>query len=170
MVNSQLEILEQGRLYLNSISTAAYNEVFPDHFISSPGAHIRHVLDHYQAIMIGVQNNVINYDLRSRGGEIEQNPGLANEKTMQIMQWLKRLTPADFERSIHLMTAISVHESKVETIPTSLARELLFASSHAVHHYAMVAQIAKHQKVTLPQRFGIAPATATYLRQLSTGT
>ena len=63
-----------------------------------------------------------------------------------------------------LSTEVSVHEQKVQSVPTSLARELVFTGSHAVHHYAMIAQIAQQQKMALPSSFGIAPATATHLR------
>ena len=166
MVNSQLEILQQGRSYLNTISESAYNEILPNHFISSAGTHIRHALDHYQAIMTGLEGKVINYDHRTRGGDIEKSPDLANKKIAQIIQWLEGLTLTDFERDLALSTELSVYDAKVATIPTTLARELIFASSHAVHHYAMVAQIAKHQDIRLPPLFGIAPATATHLRQL----
>jgi hypothetical protein len=64
-----------------------------------------------------------------------------------------------------LSTEVSVHEQKVESVPTSLARELVFVGSHAVHHYAMIAQISHHPGKALPSSFGIAPATATYLRK-----
>ncbi|MEH6452764.1 MAG: hypothetical protein V7782_06940 [Psychromonas sp.] len=41
---------------------------------------------------------------------------------------------------------------------------MVFISSHAIHHYAMIAQIAKAQQQTIPEYFGVAPATASFMR------
>jgi hypothetical protein len=60
-----------------------------------------------------------------------------------------------------------VTNQNVQSVQTSIARELVFAGSHAVHHYAVIAQISFAQTKALPQTFGLAPATATYMRENS---
>ncbi|NQY88070.1 MAG: hypothetical protein HRT51_10045 [Colwellia sp.] len=170
MLTSQLEIIKQGQDYLNSLlnnnNKTNYREVFSPLFISSAGAHMRHIIDHYLALIAGLPLGKVDYDVRHRHSKVEQEPQLALDKLVQISYWLNSLTRTDLTRTLTLSTEISVHEQKVQSVPTSLARELIFAGSHAVHHYAMIAQIAQQQEMVLPSSFGVAPATATYLREL----
>lgn len=169
MLTSQLEIIQQGQDYLNLLSTKenvdSYREVISPLFISSAGAHMRHIIDHYLALISGLSQGFIDYDVRHRGDKLELEPQLALEKLTQIAHWLQSLATTDLNRALVLSTEVSVYEKKTQTVPTSLARELVFVGSHAVHHYAMIAQIAMQQKIDLPANFGIAPATATYFRK-----
>ena len=169
MLTSQLEIIKQGQDYLNALissnNKAHYRKVFAPLFISSAGAHMRHIIDHYLALISGLPLGKVDYDVRHRNSNVELEPELALKKLAQISNWIKSLENTDLTRVLVLSTEISVHEQIVESVPTSLARELVFAGSHAVHHYAMITQIAQQQEMVLPNSFGIAPATATYLRK-----
>jgi hypothetical protein len=49
-------------------------------------------------------------------------------------------------------------------VPTTLGRELLFLSSHTVHHFALVAQYCRAAGVEPEQDFGKAPATRAFER------
>ena len=164
MINSQLEVLTQAKDYLNTVSSHHYNEVNKPNFISSAGAHVRHIIDHYQAIMLGLENEYVDYDKRQRHSDIETTPNIALAKIVEISQWLISLRAEQLNKLVTLSTEVSISNCQVATVKTTIARELVFAASHAVHHYAMIAQIALLQQQALPQHFGIAPATATYLR------
>lgn len=169
MLTSQLEIIQQGQDYLSSLWAKKvvdnYREVITPFFISSAGVHMRHIIDHYLALISGLNQGLIDYDVRHRGDRLELEPELAQAKLVQIAHWLQSLATTDLNRALVLSTEVSVFETKIQSMPTSLARELIFAGSHAVHHYAMIAQIAQQQKMELPANFGIAPATATHLRK-----
>ena len=45
---------------------------------------------------------------------------------------------------------------------STVERELLFASSHAIHHVALVLRIAEKYGAHLPGELGVAFSTATY--------
>ena len=164
MINSQLEVLTQAKDYLNTVSVQRYNEIITPNFISSAGAHVRHIIDHYQAIKLGIENQFIDYDKRKRHSDIETSPSIALAKIADIIDWLGELSPTKLDTIVTLSTEVSISNCQVATVKTTLGRELVFAASHAVHHYAMIAQIALLQQQTLPKGFGIAPATASYLR------
>lgn len=170
MLNSQLEILAQAREYLEHVSKNDYTDIVTPNFISSAGAHIRHILDHYLSIINGLENNLVDYDVRHRGNAIEHDPSEALKQLDDITEWISQLSPTTLNKNITLSTEISVSSKVIEKIPTSVARELIFAGSHAVHHYATIAQIsfaqhASRSKLPCPPAFGIAPATATFIRQ-----
>jgi len=84
MLNSQLEILAQGHAYLEGVTKEDYSQVITPNFISSAGAHMRHIIDHYQSLMTGFSTQKIDYDCRLRGGDIENSPTAAIKKIAEI--------------------------------------------------------------------------------------
>lgn len=165
MLASQLEIIEQALSYLESVSEEDYTAIMSPNFISSAGSHMRHIIDHYQAIIIGINNDLIDYDVRERGSNIESSPVLAMNKLNEIGKWIRTLSENQLNTDILVVNEVSVSNKKVQQVKSSVARELMFASSHAIHHYAMIAQICFAQNILLPKSFGIAPSTATFLRK-----
>lgn len=165
MIASQLEIIEQGISYLESVTKDDYIAIISPNFISSAGSHMRHIIDHYQAIISDLDCKLIDYDVRERGSDFELSPRLAINKLNDIADWLNTLNEEKLNKLTMLATEVSVSNKNIQQVQTSVARELVFAGSHAVHHYAMIAQISFAQKNSQPQSFGLAPATATFLRQ-----
>lgn len=165
MLTSQLGVLTQGKNYLKNVSEADYNEIVAPNFISSAGSHIRHIIDHYLSVIAGLESGIIDYDNRSRGGSLESDPQAAINKIDEIVNWIKDISDEMLNAKLKLSTEISVTDTTVQKVPTSLARELIFVGSHAVHHYAMINQISLAQEKNLDPSFGIAPATATFMRK-----
>lgn len=168
MIASQLEVIAQATSYLESVSKKDYTAIESPRFISSAGAHMRHIIDHYQAVISGFEAGLIDYDVRERGGDFETSPDLAIKKLTEISTWVKQLSESELSQVITLATEVSVSNKNIQKVQTTVARELVFAGSHAVHHYAMIAQISFTQEVAQPREFGLAPATATFLRQENT--
>lgn len=163
MISSQLEIIEQGKQYLHSISDLQYREIVKPHFTSTPGAHVRHILDHYYALM-KQQTGVINYNIRQRFSSLEKSRFDALQAFEKIADWLGTLTTEDLQSKVSVITEISVSEQENFTTESTLERELIFVSSHAVHHYAILKIMASLQGIALDAGLGLAPATATFER------
>ena len=109
MIESQLIILQQANTYLASVSEQQYTQVISPTFMSSAGAHMRHILDHYYSVINGFPEGLIDYDKRSRGGVIESCPKAAQKSNIwfnldgdsknALFQWLKAfvLSPAIYK-------------------------------------------------------------------------
>jgi len=164
MRNSQLEILAQAQQYLQSVTKADYIEILAPNFMSSAGSHIRHIIDHYSSIIAGIDLNLIDYDVRTRGSQIEEYPEAASVKIEEISHWISQLSDEQLYKTVCLSTEVSIINKNVQRVQTSIARELVFSGSHAVHHFAMITQISIAQQKPLPNTFGLAPATVTYIR------
>lgn len=164
MIKSQLIILQQTSQYLSSVTQSQYSQVLSPAFMSSAGAHIRHILDHYYSVINGLPKRMIDYDKRSRGGIIERCPKAALQSIKEIRTFLMALTAEQLQQKIKLSTEISIKDKQVLIVDTTLAREIIFVGSHAVHHLATVKHIAQSQKITIDSALGVAPATATFLR------
>ncbi|MEH6452765.1 MAG: hypothetical protein V7782_06945 [Psychromonas sp.] len=113
MIRSQLTVLEQAQTYLKSANSVQYTNIIKPHFMSSAGAHMRHILDHYQSIIIGLVNGIINYDRRNRGGDIELSPDAAFIKIEHIKMFLLSLSAEQMNQAMKLSTEISTSERKV---------------------------------------------------------
>ncbi|PKG40631.1 hypothetical protein [Psychromonas sp. Urea-02u-13] len=164
MIKSQINILAQAKVYLQTVTPLLYSQIVSPLFISSAGAHIRHILDHYLAIIDGLKVGCIDYDKRSRGGVVESETSAALSLISEIESFLNSLSPQQLQQTIKLSTEVCVVKKQIEVVETTLARELIFVGAHAIHHFAMIQQISKAQQISTPDKFGIAPATATFLR------
>ncbi|GMR18768.1 MAG: hypothetical protein BMS9Abin33_1209 [Gammaproteobacteria bacterium] len=164
LIQGSMDILGQGENLLGSISDKEYCNIIRPWFISSIGEHTRHLLDHYLAIRNGVASGCIDYDIRSRGSEIQTDKQAALELIKSIKQWLPLLSQDDLNTTLQCRTEVAVKQTLCSSAGTTLARELIFAASHAVHHYAVMAIAAQMQQVEVERGFGLAPATATFLR------
>ncbi|MCY7294643.1 DinB family protein [Alteromonas sp. a30] len=167
VISSQLEILGQGKQFLLSCSNAAYNHITAPHFTSSPGKHMRHVLDHYLAIMNSNDTGLIDYDKRNRDTSIESELDSALSLLESIENWLSALTSEELLRTLDVKSEISVSETQVLTCPSNVARELMFVGSHAVHHFSLISAMMSLTGTQLDNDFGVAPATLSHQREVA---
>ena len=161
---SQLEVVGQAKACLNSLTPEQYRQVLTPHFSASVGQHMRHILDHYLAIMKGEETGVIDYDQRSRGSDLELQPDAALACWDDVTTWLAAACQQADSQAVNIQTEISIKRQSVTCCQSTLARELVFAASHAIHHFSLISVITSLQGITLDAELGIAPATASHLR------
>ncbi len=151
-------VLEQGLALLEQLTESQYSCKVPLVFNASIGAHYRHCLDHFKTLREQAHTGVINYDIRQRGTSVEYDRMAAFGLTQSLMESLDTL-PLLTEK-IRVCGKSSYEEAGTEEAFSTVGRELLYAVSHAIHHYALIKVIAGMQGVQLPAHFGIAPSTA----------
>ncbi len=160
LIHANHALLEQAATLINELDEADY--VLPMHAYGSGsiGQHLRHVLDHYHALS-SCEHGVIDYDQRRRDNPVETSKALA---LAEIQRTLHRL-PLLVDQPIRVRSEVSPHAQHVEETNSSIKRELLFVTSHAVHHFALIAMLLRLQGMAVPMDFGVAPATLTHQRQ-----
>lgn len=164
MLSSQLEIVQQAKDFLQQISKDDYCAVMGPHLTGSVGAHLRHVIDHYQALYTGYVCGLVDYNQRNRSSEVEHCPQKALQALTQIELWLTELCAEDTKLPVDVISEASISTTINVTSASTLARELLFVSSHAIHHFSLMAVIRSLQQKTVDPAFGVAPATASFRR------
>lgn len=135
---------------------------------SSLGQHLRHTLEHVEALLEGLSDHDINYDARKRDEQIEREPKVAAQHCHNIRKALQiagETTPDDYMLSIR---ASSSCDDRVESQASTFGRELQFLVSHTVHHFAIMAGICHELGIHTPDNFGIAPSTQKHRKQLAT--
>jgi hypothetical protein len=168
-LDDNLFVLQQGAQLLSQIEDSHYVTIPTGFGRSSIGAHIRHCLDVYQALVQGVETGRVDYDARQRDLRIEQERLFAVSRmekiSSQLVTWNSRF--------VGVLPILARQDSPFPAedprawSSSSLSRELQATLSHTIHHYALVAVGLRLQGIAVPADFGVAPATLAYWKQLA---
>jgi hypothetical protein len=164
-LEGQLETVQQAKEFLLDLTAENYQVVIKPHFISSAGTHMRHILDHYLALQDGLNQGLVNYNKRNRFSSVEICPQTALLEWQKIEKWLEEVSQLDADMPLTVACETSINKTQNTQTQSTLARELVFVSSHAIHHFSLLAVINSLLGNKDEVNFGIAPSTATYIRQ-----
>ena len=158
MVKVSQNILSQLSEVLSKLTTEHYTmplEIFSGASISQ---HTRHLLEFYMCLISNSQADVINYDLRKRDTNLEQNLEFCLSKIDQIKCDLNDLT------SNRELVLEGVQGGVNVSVKTTFNREILYAVEHAVHHMAIIKMgiLLNYPQVKIPENFGVAESTIRY--------
>lgn len=136
----------------------------------TPGKHVRHILDHVGAlcaVAIASQPVPIDYDQRDRDQQLEVDPASALAQLQT-----HREVMADWVRAAQAGGSASIlvrHDTGqyTEDHASSLSRELIYVTEHAIHHMALISLLMAVQGKQLPKDFGVNPSTLRYQAQVS---
>jgi uncharacterized damage-inducible protein DinB len=152
-------IIQQMIELLDKLDDQAYSQPLALFNGSSIGQHFRHIVDFYGCILAGTPEGRIDYAQRERDARVETETAYAAAVLRQFTTRLNYLTE---EESIEIIADFSaeLNESR-PVIHTTIARELMYAYDHAVHHLAMIKMGLKvaQPAVDVDSSLGVAPST-----------
>jgi uncharacterized damage-inducible protein DinB len=131
---------------------------------SNIGGHVRHSLDHVDALLATVERGELDYDQRRRGTDVETSRAAALAVIARQEQALLAFPPFSERRRLRLTMIVSSAQSPA-VVETTVGRELGFVLSHTIHHNALIAVMTKALGVAAPERFGYAPSTLAHLEK-----
>ncbi len=133
---------------------------------SSIGQHTRHILEFYTCLLQNVITGVVNYDLRERNLDLENNRQIATNKIDNLCRALSQKMPnspivleADFDTDCDGFMAID----------SSFYRELAYCLEHSIHHQALlkIGIASLNLGHIIDADFGIAPSTIRHKKSSS---
>lgn len=157
IVAANVSALAEGIKLLESITPAIYTQSQQPLFQSTIGAHFRHFLEHYECLFEQLPVRAICYDQRRRYQRLEIDFEYACEFIQLLRTRVEEIELTAFALDLQFMS-----DQNREAVPTTLARELLFLESHTMHHYAMIAAMARASGITTDGNFGVAIATRNF--------
>jgi uncharacterized damage-inducible protein DinB len=160
--NANVEVLNQLK-ELISLCESIYVKS-PDSQHAGIGQHVRHVLDHYRAFKLGVDDKCVDYNLRTRNSHEETDSLVAQHNIDELIIWLQSYSGDYLELTV--ISEISLREAKTESMNSNTERELLYLINHSIHHMAYASLLASSKGIELPRHIGLAPGTASYEREL----
>ncbi|TBR37713.1 DinB family protein [Marinomonas agarivorans] len=165
IIQGNLETLRQAKDVIHLMSNDIYCHTQAPHMQSSIGQHIRHLIDNYLALQQGTEIGHVDYNWRRRGAEVETNKDIALLELEQLINWLSRLSDTALTQNLTLLSEVCLSETQSDFATSTLHRELIFVASHSIHHLAIIGIGMRLQNLTVPDHVGLAPATASFLRQ-----
>jgi uncharacterized damage-inducible protein DinB len=166
LVQRNADFLGQALALLDSLPREAYAQRPPQFERGGVGAHLRHVLDHFDAFLDGVATGCIDYDARARDEATEQEIDVAKARLRATTARLKLLGPLDESPAVWVERELRVSmdlggrtAGREQSCSSSIGRELQYLVAHTVHHFALIAVALRSCGHQLPADFGVAPST-----------
>lgn len=135
-------------------------------FAEYVGPHLRHILEHYEALLAAVDNSdsLVNYDNRPRDRAAEQDAAIMSERYASIAgiiaHWDDEIILGRVR--IHLQGGLTGEFDFVTE--STVGREMMFLASHAIHHFALIQFYCLQHGISMEADFGKAPSTIAYER------
>ena len=124
-IGQLIELLENlpGRLYRQSFGQRKQHVI---------GKHVRHIIDHYSALLSATASPgaLLDYENRNRDLSLETDRRAGANRLSEILRTLRSRFSADhFDGLAMLHTS----DEQGQVVKTSVDRELVFLASHTIH-------------------------------------
>ncbi len=81
-----------------------------------------------------------------------------------LIQCFSGITSEELNSPCEVTYSVGYSGDGPERLETTLARELAYCVSHAVHHFAIIKLLCAHLSVPTSSELGVAPSTLNYRR------
>ena len=146
---------------LDQLTAGQYSAASANLSGSSIGQHTRHIIELYQCLLNGYEQQYVCYDDRKRDVRIETDLAFAKQSLLNIATSVER-------EDIQLQLAGVYDEEAQEQLQlsTNYYRELLYNYEHTIHHMALIRVGLKEAGATsIAENFGIASSTIRHREQ-----
>jgi hypothetical protein len=157
--NTNIAIVNQLIDLLNDLDSVVYRDSLRPLHYSTVGQHVRHIVEFYQCLLKGQENELVNYDARERNIQIEVD----KDFTIALLEDIKKhLGDLKTDYPLSLKTQFGADEAVC--VPSSFYRELTYLIEHTIHHLAII-KIGLNEmypEIKIPQNFGVAHSTIRF--------
>jgi len=156
-----IEACERCELVLDAVTSDLYAVGRNGH--RSIGAHLRHALEHVLCFVDGLPKGLIDYDSRDRDEALERDPEILRQKLREVSAALLEIPEQGLTHSVSVRQAASL-DTGPATLQSTVERELVFISSHMIHHLAVIVAYCREEDVQLPEETALAFSTSAFLK------
>ncbi|CAN5885129.1 hypothetical protein BH11PSE8_BH11PSE8_19030 [soil metagenome] len=128
------------------------------------GSHIRHVIEHYEALLSPAVPGIVDYDRRPRDRAVERSASLARSRLAALSERLNDAAGLDLDATVSIHGQVGLAGELGFVVTSTIGRELVFVASHAVHHFALLHAHCLQHGIPTGDNFGKAPATVAHER------
>ncbi len=165
LASASCALLSQLRGLCAQFSAAEYQQPIDLLSGASLGKHLRHIVEFYDCLLIGLKRTEVCYDDRVRDVRLENDPSFMALRLKALSDELCGLGPENL--SVLLRSELGAEGVATLTVPSTLERELLYVYEHTIHHMAIlkIGVLAQFPTVHLAQGFGVADSTLRHERR-----
>jgi uncharacterized damage-inducible protein DinB len=161
-----LEACRRCRILVDAVT--AQDESTSRDAYSAIGPHLRHCLDHFTCFLRGFDSGTVDYDARDRDERQERDPQHFVRELDAIVERLQAIESGATRRTLEVCQEVTP-DGRSRTVSSNAERELMFLSSHTIHHIAIMSLLAKGAGMTVPDDLGVAFSTASYMNRTAIG-
>ncbi len=157
-IEANIVQLTSGIQVIDSLPESCFSDHQAVLLGASIGEHWRHILEHLECLLRGIETRSVDYTSRRRDPRLELDIPFSLQRARELRAALTHL-------DLPPATALSVRHEPVaaeEAVVSSLGREFEFLFSHTAHHYAMIAIALLELGIERPPGFGLAESTRQY--------
>ena len=125
------------------------------------GPHLAHCLDHFRSLLTGLHTGRIDYEEREIDPGLQTDPDLFLAALIRITAELAGLEGISTTQAVEVIQAAAPKRPPASAGST-LERELLFLSSHTIHHLALVIEMATSRGIKVQFDLGVAFSPSAY--------
>jgi len=152
-----LHCIQQCEDLVNSLGTDDYANSYEGS--SSMGSHVRHILDRFQSLFVGLPDLSVDYHARKRDKAIESSADSARFAIALVFWRIRELDLVKLSgQSISVRETVYHRGGPIE-ISSTLERELMGLITHSIHYLAIISMLAKQCGHPMGSSFGKAPST-----------
>ena len=163
LLQFSIDVLDQALALVASVVASHEPPVDPD-YATPVGAHLRHIIEHYEALLCPAEPGSVDYDQRPRDRELEHQPAVARVRLKALQARLRQWPDAQLDALLQVRGLGGQAGDFDFAVSSSVGRELVFVASHAVHHYALLRAHCKQHGIPVSAQFGRAPGTVAHER------
>jgi uncharacterized damage-inducible protein DinB len=157
VLKSSIATLQKSINLLNALSDDTLSNTSIPPYYSCIGSHIRHILDFYDCILIGLPTNEVDLTSRKRDEKMHCDCNYASKNVSRVIKQMQALSLVDLHQTIEVYDDLGLGKTK---IPYTLGSLLAQANSHAIHHYAIINYMLDRLGVQVnDESFGYNPTT-----------
>ena len=146
MIDAIENNLLRGVKLLNAISDDQYSNKSVPPYFSSIGCNIRHVLDAFRCVFEGIEKGEIDFSDRIRNTICEEKTAAGIAYFEKMIKKLRNVDTSTFSKIIKVTDNLG--SGKI-TINYTLESALLYAHSHAIHHFATIGFVINQLEIEL---------------------
>ena len=155
---------------LNVIEVLQHQAAATFNYAQAVGPHLRHVIEHYSAFLHAIAQDVVcvDYDARDRNLAVQNVPAITLSKIHDLIDQFRALAEQNalsLDHPVRTRLKSGLTGEQDFLVASTIGRELLFLSSHTVHHFALVSRYCRDAGVDLGHDFGKAPSTIAFERR-----
>ncbi len=165
-VQPLIALLHQLFDLVESLSADEYTQKPVGVVESSIGGHVRHNLNHIEALLRSFRTGELSFDHRDRDTAVEHDRVAALSAILRLANELTALSPELLPTQLTLSALIAPELPPIQVV-TSSTREFAFVISHTIHHNAIIRVMVKLLGIPVPDDFGYAPSTILHHRSRS---
>jgi uncharacterized damage-inducible protein DinB len=130
------------------------------------GAHLRHAVEHFTCLLRGLDEGLADYDARERDEQMERDPERFRAALAEVRRLLASIRPETLKKHITVCQTAAI-DAAPSRMHSTVERELVFVSSHTIHHLAVVVSLCREQGIDLSDDLAIAFSTAAHRQAMA---